>query len=77
MLHEKFAAEEETGLENFLVNIDHHPAVVVNFDTIAILLKVTDVGDSEAPHQNEITASLGKQLFREHFDLFVDYVSVC
>ena len=57
-----------------LVNIDHHPAVVVNFDTIAILLKVTDVGDSEAPHQNEITASLAKQLFREHFDLFVDTI---
>ena len=35
MLHEKFAAEEETDLENVLVNLDHHPAVVVNFDTIA------------------------------------------
>ena len=67
MLHEKFAAEEETDLENVLVNLDHHPAVVVNFDTIAIFLKVTNVGDSEALHQNEITASLRKQLFMRAF----------
>ena len=59
--------QQKRNLENFLVNIDHHPAVVVNFDTIAILLKVTDVGDSEALHQNEITASLGKQLFMRAF----------
>ena len=70
MLHEKFAAEEELAWRIALVNIDHHPAVVVNFDTIAILLKVTDVGDSEAPHQNEITASLGKQLFMRAFRSF-------
>ena len=35
MLHEKFAAEEELAWRIALVNIDHHPAVVVNFDTIA------------------------------------------
>ena len=42
--------------------IDHDPghAVVVD-DTFAVLLNLTDVGDSEALHQTVITASLGKQ----------------